>query len=730
MHSEIVMEDEVQESQLDGIVEEKLNDAEREEVRLYLENKSKDAVNFTFTPRDIDLFVKAFLIKSPVNFIAFSEEDEQWAQSLSQIFDVAIAEWKRIGDAAMTAGTKDEGQEIKDVDETTDVTRLTGESLGKRIRRLRVENEWTQAELASRVGVSEGLVSHWETDRNKPSPKDIVRLGEVFKKDPSRVYTGLPLEEALAQSKTRGGWIKILRIVNGWTKKELASQVGVTQWQVIRWERNEYPPSSINIFKLGKIFNQDPSRSFTELPLDMARESITIGGQIRILRIVNEWTQAELASQVGVKERMVIRWETVEIQPTPKNFLKLGKLFDEDPSRLYTGLPLNEALAQSKTIGGRIKILRIVNGWTQKELASKVEVSQTMVFRWETVEIRPSPKNIRKLRKVFDVGSDTFRSDAAMVGTPRERVKLVDKIMTEIEEEMKAEGHNEYFEPIHGNMPYAGTSLEYATRAINDLRSKGLMESDKKFGDIGAGIGRMLAFAVVLTEVGEVIGIEADPYLFEKGQKAIDRLHDLKILDKKRIRWINSRWQDVSKEIKELDAVYIQPPMHQYDFAPWTAQLLSLMREDAYLHNSIFSGENGWGQLPAGDGAMLSRQDLARLEKDIVEANRLLVDSGEVRIGTRTWDITKARDHGRYLRVGPIIIRSEKVKMPEQVNQAVKSEVITTIFSLDHPNFLIPMISGMLELDLRLRKDNRSIIHDGKTTSPFFHYDRRYPVGQ
>lgn len=106
----------------------------------------------------------------------------------------------------------------------------------------------------------------------------------------------------------------------------------------------------------------------------------------------------------------------------------------------------------------------------------------------------------------------------------------------------------------------------------------------------------MVALAAAITEVGEAIAFEIDPYLVKKGQKAIDRLHDLGVMDKKKIRWILVDWKDATEEVSELDAAYIQPPMHQYDFEPWADFLLLLMRQDAYLYDSITRSKSGWGQ--------------------------------------------------------------------------------------------------------------------------------------
>ena len=53
-------------------------------------------------------------------------------------------------------------------------------SLGKRIRQLRVERGWTQAELADKVGVYQGQISAYEKGKNEPSSGILRSMAEVF----------------------------------------------------------------------------------------------------------------------------------------------------------------------------------------------------------------------------------------------------------------------------------------------------------------------------------------------------------------------------------------------------------------------------------------------------------------------------------------------------------------------------------------------------------------------
>lgn len=53
-------------------------------------------------------------------------------------------------------------------------------SLGDRIRSLRIEKKWTQAELAERVEADARRISLYETEKTTPSVEALVRIAQLF----------------------------------------------------------------------------------------------------------------------------------------------------------------------------------------------------------------------------------------------------------------------------------------------------------------------------------------------------------------------------------------------------------------------------------------------------------------------------------------------------------------------------------------------------------------------
>ena len=53
-------------------------------------------------------------------------------------------------------------------------------AIGERIRQLRVERRWSQADLGEKIGVHQKQVSSYERGVNIPSTEVLIKLAEVF----------------------------------------------------------------------------------------------------------------------------------------------------------------------------------------------------------------------------------------------------------------------------------------------------------------------------------------------------------------------------------------------------------------------------------------------------------------------------------------------------------------------------------------------------------------------
>ena len=52
--------------------------------------------------------------------------------------------------------------------------------IGNQLRELRRKNKMTQAQLASKVGVSTGAIGLWETNKREPDNKTLLKFAQIF----------------------------------------------------------------------------------------------------------------------------------------------------------------------------------------------------------------------------------------------------------------------------------------------------------------------------------------------------------------------------------------------------------------------------------------------------------------------------------------------------------------------------------------------------------------------
>ena len=62
-------------------------------------------------------------------------------------------------------------------------------------------------------------------------------------------------------------------------------------------------------------------------------------------------------------------------------------------------------------LSDKIVALRKTNGWSQEELAERLNVSRQAISRWEGATAQPDATNILQLSKLFGVTTDYLLND-------------------------------------------------------------------------------------------------------------------------------------------------------------------------------------------------------------------------------------------------------------------------------------------------------------------------------
>lgn len=69
------------------------------------------------------------------------------------------------------------------------------------------------------------------------------------------------------------------------------------------------------------------------------------------------------------KSHLISGWEAGTVPLTPADIVNIAALFSVEPSIILTGKKLGQALAEGRSTGERLRILRTTRGWTEEELA-------------------------------------------------------------------------------------------------------------------------------------------------------------------------------------------------------------------------------------------------------------------------------------------------------------------------------------------------------------------------
>src|SRR4051794_35186800 len=99
---------------------------------------------------------------------------------------------------------------------------------GEKVRRARIRNAWTQAELAAKLEVSAATISNWETGKVVPTPSQKSQL---------KIFLGLASRESGKGSEIRGTeegpaafgvWVNRTRLERQLSVPELAAKAEIS----------------------------------------------------------------------------------------------------------------------------------------------------------------------------------------------------------------------------------------------------------------------------------------------------------------------------------------------------------------------------------------------------------------------------------------------------------------------------------------------------------------------
>lgn len=125
------------------------------------------------------------------------------------------------------------------------------------------------------------------------------------------------------------------------------------------------------------------------------------GSQLKKLRNETGLSQAALARELSVSQQTVASWEVDRSSPSPEMLSLIADVFSVSTDYLL------ERTDQTVVVSNlRLKELRLQHGYTQKELAIKLNVAQNTLCNWENGNRTVDEPTLQKLADFFDVSVD------------------------------------------------------------------------------------------------------------------------------------------------------------------------------------------------------------------------------------------------------------------------------------------------------------------------------------
>lgn len=134
------------------------------------------------------------------------------------------------------------------------------------------------------------------------------------------------------------------------------------------------------------------------------------GNILAFKRKENNMTQKNVASLIGVDIRTYQFWEYGSNVPSSNNLLLLSKVLNCSIDDFFIVKEIAKTNTKNKRSFNAAKYneLRKEHGYSQEELAIKLDVSVSSIRKWGSNIRVPSHDNIEKLAKLFNCKTDDF----------------------------------------------------------------------------------------------------------------------------------------------------------------------------------------------------------------------------------------------------------------------------------------------------------------------------------
>ena len=317
------------------------------------------------------------------------------------------------------------------------------EIFARNLKQERIKKGYSQGELCKRTGISNTMMSAYETGQLLPTPEKLKVLAETLELDLRYMFENEACDsigstyvgKTTGDGKTRpitkkdreafAQNLKLERLKKGYLQKELSEKTGIKKRTISYYEAGRFFPCDDKMHRLLEALEVDLGYMLEERPYELSQKGmrkITIDGTSRYVSkkergiiasnlreemLKKGYSTKELSEKTGVAISKIHKYKAGELFPSDEILSKLLKALEVDFDYMLRGQPGNEAIDPIKeAFALNLKNERLSRGYSRQDLAEKIGVSKSTIDGYELGRFFPGASHMAKILNVLDVTLD------------------------------------------------------------------------------------------------------------------------------------------------------------------------------------------------------------------------------------------------------------------------------------------------------------------------------------
>lgn len=154
----------------------------------------------------------------------------------------------------------------------------------------------------------------------------------------------------------------------------------------------------------------------------------TVGENIKRIRKEKGLTQSELGRKLGISQTMIVQYESGRRNPKIETVQKIANALQVPISEIYERNSLSKD--NLSDIGKRIAFYRKQCGYSQRELAEKLEIATGTLQQYELSKRNPKRTMIQRIAKILNIKeSELYGFDCDELGYDLTKIFMAKSIL-------------------------------------------------------------------------------------------------------------------------------------------------------------------------------------------------------------------------------------------------------------------------------------------------------------